>query len=69
MASAALSHSPVQRRRRRNVIPGFGIAFGYTLTYLGLVVLIPLGVLIVKSSAIGISGFAAVLGDPRIRHA
>ena len=68
MASAALTHSPA-RRRHRNVIPGFGIAFGYTLTYLGLIVLIPLGVLVLKSSAIGFDGFAKVLGDPRIRHA
>ena len=69
MASAALNASPVGRRRHRNVIPGFGIAFGYTLTYLALIVLIPLGVLVLKSSAIGFSGFAQVLGDPRIQHA
>lgn len=68
MASVALRSAPV-RRRRRNVIPGFGIAFGYTLTYLGLIVLIPLGVLVLKSTAIGFSGFAKVLGDPRVQHA
>ena len=68
MASAALNVSPA-RRRHRNVIPGFGIAFGYTLTYLALIVLIPLGVLVLKSSAIGWSGFAGILGDPRIQHA
>lgn len=67
MASAALTIPPV-RRRHRNVIPGFGIAFGYTLTYLSLIVLIPLGALILKSSEIGFSGFAQVLGDPRVRH-
>lgn len=68
MASVALRLAPA-RRRARNVIPGFGIAFGYTLTYLALIVLIPLGVLVLKSSEIGFSGFAQVLGDPRIRHA
>lgn len=66
MASVALSHSPV---RRRNVIPGFGIAFGYTLTYLALIVLIPLGVLVFKSTAVGREGFAQILSDERVQHA
>jgi sulfate transport system permease protein len=67
MAIAALGAAPVGRRRR--VIPGFGFAFGYTLTYLALIVLLPLSVLVLKSSAIGLSGFGEVLADPRVRHA
>jgi sulfate transport system permease protein len=35
--------------RARNVIPGFAFSMGYTLFYLSLLVLIPLGALIVKS--------------------
>ena len=66
MTSHALS---LPARRRRNVIPGFGLAFGYTLTYLALIVLIPLGVLVLRASEIGLSGFANVLADPRVRHA
>lgn len=66
MASVALS---IPSPRRRRVIPGFGIAFGYTLTYLALIVLIPLGVLVLKSSAIGFAGFARVLADPRVQKA
>ena len=68
MAGAALTLAPPARRRRA-IIPGFGIALGYTLTWLGLIVLLPLGVLILESSAIGLSGFAEVLSDPRVRHA
>ena len=30
------------RFRRASAIPGFGLAFGYTLLYLGLIVLLPL---------------------------
>lgn len=68
MAGAALTLAP-PARRRRNIIPGFGIALGYTLTWLGLIVLLPLGVLILESSAIGLSGFSDVLSDERVRHA
>ena len=57
------------RFRRPSAIPGFGLAFGYTLVCLGLVVLIPLSALILKAAGIGPSGFAAILGDPRIRAA
>jgi len=38
--------------KRPSVIPGFGITLGFTLTYLGLIVLIPLGGLVLKSSEV-----------------
>ncbi|TDR94540.1 sulfate ABC transporter permease subunit CysT [Enterovirga rhinocerotis] len=66
MAAGALSILP---GRRRSAIPGFGLAFGYTLTYLGLIVLIPLAALLMKSSEVGLSGFREVLADERVRHA
>ena len=31
------------RLRRRGVLPGFGLTFGYTVLYVGLLVLLPLG--------------------------
>jgi sulfate transport system permease protein len=34
------------------VIPGFGLTLGYTLTYLGLIVLIPLAALFLKSASL-----------------
>ena len=55
--------------RRPTAIPGFGLAFGYTLTYLALIVLIPLGALALKASAVGIGGFAAILSDDRVAAA
>ncbi|TMU00174.1 molybdate ABC transporter permease subunit, partial [Halomonas sp. ATBC28] len=42
--------------RRPSVIPGFGLSFGYTLTCLGLVVLLPLAGLVAKASGLGLSG-------------
>jgi sulfate/thiosulfate transport system permease protein len=51
--------------RRASVIPGFGLAFGFTVTYLGLIVLIPLGALLLRSAGLGWSGFVATALDPR----
>ncbi len=43
----------------RRVIPGFGLTFGLTLTYLGLLVLIPLAGIFLKSAGIGWQDFWA----------
>src|SRR5581483_4079834 len=51
--------------KRPSVIPGFGLTLGFTLSYLGLIVLIPLGALVLKSSALGFSGFWALATDAR----
>ena len=39
------------RLRKHSVIPGFGLTLGYTLSYLSLIVLIPLSALAVKGAA------------------
>jgi sulfate transport system permease protein len=52
--------------KRPSALPGFGIALGYTLTYLGLIVLLPLAVLIWRAAGIGVSGFIEVATDPRV---
>src|SRR6266705_4563539 len=51
--------------RRPSVIPGFGLALGFTLTYLSLIVLIPLGALIVRSSSLGTAEFLRLTLDER----
>lgn len=38
-------------RKRRGVIPGFGLTLGYTILYLSLVVLVPLSALFLKTAA------------------
>jgi len=54
------------KRKKHKVLPGFGISLGYTLFYLGLIVLLPLSALIVKSSELGWSGFWDVLSSERV---
>ena len=57
---------PRRRFRQKSVIPGFGLTLGYTLTCLGLVVLLPLATLVLKASGLGRSGIWEVATDPRV---
>lgn len=54
------------RFRRPSAIPGFGIAFGYTLAYLGFIVLLPLAALVLRSSGLGLAGLWEVATEPRV---
>jgi sulfate/thiosulfate transport system permease protein len=51
--------------KRPSAIPGFGLALGFTLTYLSLIVLIPLAALVLKSATLGLSGFWEVVSEAR----
>ena len=53
-------------RRQNRVLPGFGLALGFTVAYLGLVVLIPLSTIFVKSAGLGWSGLWAAVTTPRV---
>jgi sulfate transport system permease protein len=52
-------------QRRFNVLPGFGLTMGYTLAYLSLVVLIPLGGLLIRVSAMSWADFVRVAFSDR----
>ena len=52
--------------RQRSVLPGFGLTMGFTLTYLSLIVLIPLAALYARASGIEWSRFVAAATDPRV---
>jgi sulfate/thiosulfate transport system permease protein len=52
--------------RQRTVLPGFGLTFGITVTYLSLIVLIPLSALLLKGSDLGWSGVWATVSEPRV---
>src|SRR5688572_5827998 len=59
--------TPPRPRRRRSVLPGFGLSLGYTLTYLTLIVLIPLGALVLKTSTLTWDQFwGTVWRDPLV---
>jgi sulfate transport system permease protein len=50
----------------RRVLPGFGLTMGYTLAYLGLVALIPLSTILLKTAGMGYARFWHVVSSPRV---
>jgi sulfate/thiosulfate transport system permease protein len=50
---------------RRRVLPGFGLSLGFAVTYLGLIVLLPLAALAWKASDVGLAGILKLLASPR----
>jgi sulfate/thiosulfate transport system permease protein len=54
------------RIRQHSVLPGFGLTMGYTLLYLGLIVLIPLGALVFQTARMPWHDFRATLTDPEV---
>jgi sulfate transport system permease protein len=50
---------------RRQALPGFGLTLGLTLSYLTLIVLIPLAALVLKAASIGPHEFWAAATSPR----
>ena len=53
------------RWKKQSVLPGFGLAMGWTVFYLCLIVLIPLSTIFMKSASLGWSGFWQVISSPR----
>jgi sulfate/thiosulfate transport system permease protein len=53
------------RFRQPSVIPGFGMALGLTLTYLSLIVLIPLGAMFLRTATLTWPEFWQIASDPR----
>ena len=52
--------------RRARVLPGFGLTLGFTLSYLGLVVLLPLAAIFARSTELGWAGFWKAITAPRV---
>lgn len=53
------------KTKRHRVIPGFGLTLGYTLFYLSLIVLIPLGGLVAKTASMSWEEFSKAAFDER----
>jgi len=65
-ASAAVGFVP--RRPlfgKRTIIPGFGLTFGFSLLWLGIIVLLPLSAIFLRSAGMGWRQFVAVGFSPR----
>lgn len=54
---------------RNSVLPGFGLALGYTLLYLSLLVLIPLLATFLRAAEMGWPAFWAAISAPRVTAA
>jgi len=52
--------------RKPSVLPGFGLALGYTILYLSLIVLLPLTAALVKTTALSWDAFWATVTAPRV---
>ncbi len=57
---------PFAHARRKRVVPGFGLSLGITLTWLSLIVLIPLAGLFVKAGGLGVQGLWDIWTQPRV---
>ena len=54
------------RRRARAVLPGFGLTLGCSLLYLGLIVLIPLSALVLRTLSLSWPQFWEAVTSPRV---
>ncbi len=57
---------PAVRARKRNILPGFGLSMGITLTYLCLIALIPLSMVFLKTAGMGWARFWSAVSSPRV---
>jgi sulfate/thiosulfate transport system permease protein len=51
---------------RRSALPGFGLTLGMTLTWLSLIVLVPLAALVARPWELGLAGVWHSVTDPRV---
>ncbi len=53
-------------RKHRSILPGFGPALGFTVLYIGLILLIPLALLFLKAAALSWEHFWQIVTAPRV---
>jgi sulfate transport system permease protein len=52
--------------RINRVLPGFGLSLGFTLTYLSLIVLIPLSAVFLRTASLSLDAFWQAVSAPRV---
>ncbi len=52
--------------RRYSVLPGFGPTLGFTLSYLSVIVLVPLGALFLRAAGLDWAAFWTTISSPRV---
>ena len=58
-----------RKRRWRDPLPGFGLTLGWSLAWLGLIVLLPLAALVIRASDLGWQGWIELIGNTRVQRA
>ncbi len=66
LALPAVSGWRPRRNRQRQVLPGFGLTAGYTIAYLGLIVLLPLSAAFLRAAELPPGEWLRILLDPRV---
>jgi len=66
LSSLTSSARALPVRKPRRVLPGFSLSLGVTLVYLGLIVLIPLSAVFVKTTGLGWASFWQIVTAPRV---
>jgi sulfate transport system permease protein len=64
--SAASLHPRGAAKRPPRVLPGFGLSLGYTLFYLGLIVLLPLSAAFIRTAQLTLPAFIDIVTAPRV---
>lgn len=57
------------KRKKKNVIPGFGVTLGITVTMLSVIVLIPLVSLVIYTARLSLPEFVETITSKRVLHA
>ena len=55
-----------KKRKKKRVIPGFGLSFGITIAMLGIIVVIPLCTLVIFSAKLSFTEFITTVTRPRV---
>src|SRR6516162_9780585 len=69
MSATASPSAPAGARPARTVLPGFGLSLGFAMTYLSLLVLLPLAALFLRAAGVGFVGIWHELTSARVLHA
>jgi sulfate transport system permease protein len=59
----------LSRLAERSILPGFPLALGITLAYLGAIVILPMAALALRPWELGLAGFWSALTEPRVAAA
>lgn len=63
---ATEGYKPPKATHKVRVLPGFGLSLGITLTYLSLIVVLPLAALLARPWEHGLDGVWQTISDPRV---